>query len=216
MYNEDGAFNGCSMDALNPKIDLSSKTLSDQLTLAQDLFQGLSNYNREFLLPLLVSSNYFSKVELKRLFTNSPVDNFDSYLGLFEFNMDLLTRFFSGSLSALDDYNSRTLKKCVTAWYNTMFNCKGDKIGDFISRQSEVVSNVTELLPRAIADIEPEFGFHFERGKNPKFAETDRFFVYRIVPTNPAAKTDKGMKPLLIIPPLCPGQQYPRLSARRE
>ncbi len=205
MHNDDGAFNGCSMDALNQKIALSSKTLSDQLSMVQDLFLGLSNYNREFLLPLLISSNYFSKVELERLLTNSPVDNFDSYMGLYDFNMDLLTRFFSGSLSALDDYNSRTLKECITAWYNTIFNCRGDKIDDFISRQSEVVSNVTELLPRAIAEIEPEFGFHFERGQNPKFAETDRFLVYRIVPSDSAVETDNRMKPLLIIPPFVLG-----------
>lgn len=205
MNNDDGAFNSCSMDALNQKIALSSKALSDQLTMAQELFQGLSNYNREFLLPLLISSNYFNKVELERLLTNSPVDNFDSYMGLFEFNMDILTRYFTGSLSALDDYNTREFKKCVAAWYNTMFNCPGDKIDDFISRQSEMVSNVTELLPKAIAAIEPEYGFHFERGENPKFAETDRFIVYKIVPTDKTVTTDNSMKPVLIIPPFVLG-----------
>ena len=205
MYNDDAACKSVSMDPLDWKTASSSKTLSDQLTMVQALFQGLSSYNREFLLPLLISSNYFSKVELERVYKSTPADNFDSYMGLFEFNMDILTRYFTGSLSALDDYNTRELKKCIAAWYNTMFNCPGDKINDFISRQSEVVSNVTELLPKAIADIEPEYGFHFERGENPKFAETDRFIVYKIVPTDKTVTTDNSMKPILIIPPFVLG-----------
>lgn len=205
MHSDDAVLNRSYPVDFSQKFASSSKMFSDQMTIAQDLFQGLSSYHREFLLPLLISSKYFSKAELERLFESSPADNFESYMGLFKFNMDILTRYFSGSVAALDDYSQTRLKKWVAAWYNTIFNFEGDKIGDFISNQSERVANVAELLPKAITDIEPEYGFHFERGENPLFAETDRFMVYRIVPNDTKVATDNSMKPVLIIPPFVLG-----------
>ena len=55
--------------------------------------------------------------------------------------------------------------------------------------------------PRAIQDIEPEFGFHFERKGNIKVTETDRFILYQILPTDKKVNVKKNGKPVLILPP---------------
>jgi hypothetical protein len=60
---------------------------------------------------------------------------------------------------------------------------------------------VTKTYPQIIDDIEPEYGFHFEQGKNIKFAETDRFIVYQILPVDNKVKVREDGKPVLIIPP---------------
>lgn len=205
MHTSDVDFNCFSMETLVRNMASQSSLFADQCSTAQELFQGLSKYNNEFLLPLLTSTNYFSNVEIARWFCNSPMESFTAYMGLLEFNMDILTRYFSGSLNALDEYNSRELKKGVASWYNTLFNLKGEKLDGFVSRQSEMIFNVTKLFPKAIQDIEPEYGFHFERGENPILAESDRFIVYKIAPTDKSVKTDDHMKPVLIIPPFVLG-----------
>jgi len=205
MYTSDVDQNGVLINPLVRNIDSQSKFFSDQFTTAQALFQGLSKYNNDFMYPFLISAGYFKNVEMSRLSGNSPVENFNSYMGLLDFNMDILTRYLSGSLNALGDYNNRELKEYLISWYNTIFNLEGDKLDDFIDRQSTMISNLTKLLPQAIEDIEPEYGFHFERGNNPVLAETDRFIVYKIVPSDNSIKTDDAMKPVFIIPPFVLG-----------
>ncbi len=201
MRTSDVDFNSFSMETLVRNMASQPGFFADQVSTAQELFQGLSKYNNEFLLPLLISTNYFSNVEISRMFCKSPLESFNAYMGLLEFNIDLLTRYFAGSLNALDEYNRRELKRGVASWYNTLFNLKGEKLGGFVSRQSEMIFNVTQRFPQAIQDIEPEYGFHFERGEHPKLTESDRFIVYRIAPSDKSVKTDARMKPVLIIPP---------------
>ncbi len=201
MQTSDVDFNCFSMDTFVRNMTSQSSLWADQVSTLQELFQGLSKYNNDFLMPLLISTNYFSNVEITRLLCKSPMESYNAYMELLEFNMDLLSRYFSGSLNALDEYNSRELKKGVTSWYNTIFNLEGEKLDGFVSRQSAMISNVTKLFPQAIQDIEPEYGFHFERGENPKLAETDRFIVYRVAPSDKTVRTDGNMKPVLIIPP---------------
>jgi hypothetical protein len=60
---------------------------------------------------------------------------------------------------------------------------------------------VAKGYPKAIQNIESEFGFHFERKGNIRFAETDRFMLYQVFPTDKAVTVDESKKPLIIIPP---------------
>ncbi len=179
--------------------------VAGQIETAQNLLAGFFRYNNEFLIPFLNASLYFSDAETSAIFKNSPADNLQSYTDLFAFNLNILFRYQIGSLNAIDAYNRLELKNFVAAWYNNIFNLKGEKLDEFFSRQSEMVRNVTQKVPQAISDIEPEYGFHFESGKNIKFAETDRFFLYQILPTNPKIKIRENGKPLIIIPPFVLG-----------
>jgi hypothetical protein len=60
---------------------------------------------------------------------------------------------------------------------------------------------IAHEYPQAIRDIESQYGFHFERGQHIKVAETDRFLLYRIAPSDPAVKVEDSGKPIIILPP---------------
>ncbi|MFZ2630914.1 MAG: metal transporter [Desulfosalsimonadaceae bacterium] len=205
MDNTVGDLNKCSVDNLFQDMVSRSMAVADHVDAAQSLLTGLMKYNGDFVTPLIVSSIYFNNAEASSFFESNPHDRLQSYIELFQFNLDLLSRYLDGSLKAIDAYNSRELKHCVTALYNTIFSLKGEKLDEFISRQSEMVRNVTKSFPQAISDIEPEYGFHFERGENIKFAETDRFSLYQIMPTDPGVKIRENRKPVIIIPPFVLG-----------
>jgi hypothetical protein len=59
---------------------------------------------------------------------------------------------------------------------------------------------VTHSYPQAIQDIEPDYGFHFER-ENIKVAETDRFILYQIMPIDLKAEINQNGKPIMIVSP---------------
>jgi len=70
-----------------------------------------------------------------------------------------------------------------------------------LSRQAKMMDVMANQYPRAIKDIESEYGFHFERDNNIKIAETERYILYQISPTDPKVKVNKSGKPLIILPP---------------
>jgi len=204
MIHALGDLNKHFMDNLFQDVVSRSLTVVDHADAAQSLLTGLLKYHSDFVTPFLVSSIYFNNAEASSFESYSP-SRFQSYMGLLEFNLDLLSRYLDSSLRAIDAYNRKELKHYVTALYNSMFNLKGEKLEEFFTRQAEMVRNVTRKLPQAISDIEPEYGFHFERGKNIRFAETDRFFLYQIMPTDSKVKIREERKPVMIIPPFVLG-----------
>ncbi len=205
MYNGIVDLNNSSMDTLSEELASGSKTFADHMDAAQNLLTGLLKYNGEFSTPFFVAAVYFQAAEASAVFKNLPADTLRSYAELLKFNLDLLSRYLTSSLSAIDAYNRQELNAFVEAFYNTFFDLKGEKLDEFVSRQTKMIKNVTKKLPQAISDIEPEYGFHFERGVNIKFAETDRFFLYQIMPTDPEIKVREYGKPLIIIPPFVLG-----------
>ncbi len=205
MYHGLAELNKRSIDSLLQDMVSCSRKFTDHIDAFQNLIAGLIRYNNEFVTPFLVAGIYFSNAEASAFLKDSPADRIASYSDLLEFNLDIFSRYLAGSLKAIEAYNRRELKHCVAAWYNTVFNLKGEKLDELIFRQSEIVRNVTKKLPQAISDIEPEYGFHFERGVNIKIAETDRFFLYQILPTDRKAKVHENGKPVLIIPPFVLG-----------
>jgi hypothetical protein len=120
---------------------------------------------------------------------------------LMDFSFDISNRFFTGSMRAINDYNNREMQKAVSAFFNTLFHLEGEDIIAFLNRQSKMMDSVANTYPQAIRKIEPEFGFHFERGDNIRFAETDRFVVYQVLPTDKTVKVNESGKPIFILPP---------------
>ena len=59
---------------------------------------------------------------------------------------------------------------------------KPEDLEAFLARQTKMMDVMANRYPQAIQDIEPEYGFHFERDDNKKVAETDRFILYQILP----------------------------------
>jgi hypothetical protein len=78
---------------------------------------------------------------------------------------------------------------------------EGENLESFTARQARMAELTTHTYPNAIRSIADEYGFHFERGENIRFAETDRFILYQILPTDTSVKVREDGKPLMIIPP---------------
>ncbi len=194
---------GCLADVekFSEKILSPVQTVAGQVNAAQNCWSSFMKYMNDFVTPCLLSTNYFAGVEQAKLMKTSPLESFQSYMGLLDFSLDLTNRFLTGSMRAINDYNSREMQNAMAAWFNTFFHLEGDDITDFLNRQAKMMDSVANAYPKAIQDIEPEFGFHFERGENIKFAETDRFVVYQVLPTDKTVKVNEKGKPILILPP---------------
>ncbi|SMD10557.1 hypothetical protein SAMN02746065_1357 [Desulfocicer vacuolatum DSM 3385] len=193
------------MENLFKKIENDSKFFIEQMIAAQNLFAGFARYNNDFILPYLISTAYFSKAELSKLNMESPGEQWNAYVDLLKFNLNLLGKYFSGSMRAMDECLKKELENYIIAFCNSFSQSKGEKLDVFFARQFDMISGVGKNLPKAIKEIEPEYGFHFERRENPLFAETDRFFLYRIEPSDKKIKVNEKGKPIIVIPPFVLG-----------
>lgn len=188
-------------EKLSEKILAPVEMMTNQINAAQNCCTGFSKYLNEFMVPLLLASNYITDTEKYRIMSSSPIDSFQSYLQLLDFNLNLSSRCLTGTMRAVNDYNNREMKNALEAWFNTVFQLKGEDIPAFMNRHSEIMKGIAKIYPKAIRDIEPEFGFHFERGINIKVSETDRFILYQVVPVDNRIPVNQGGKPILILPP---------------
>jgi hypothetical protein len=182
--------------------------VANQLAVMQNYCAGYSKYLNEFLIPYLLSTNYFTHVEQGRLISASPIESYRSYMELMDFNLDLSSRSLIASMRVFNEYNKREMPNAIAALFNTFFNIhngSGEDIAAFTARQARITELVTHVYPKAIRDIESEFGFHFERGENIRFAETDRFILYQVMPTDKTVKVREDGKPVLIMPPFVLG-----------
>ncbi|MBF0209639.1 MAG: metal transporter [Desulfamplus sp.] len=184
-----------------PPFDIYLKNIS----AANNMLLGLTKYNNDFFMPLFTATLYFINVELSKLYKDPPIEQWNAYIKLLKFNMEIFSRYHSGSLGALEKFIETESKNLCAALFNTIFQCDGEKLDDFFNRQFEMVEGVTQTFPKAVKEIEPEYGFHFERNGQKPFAETKRFFVYEVLPTDKDVQINKKAKPILIIPPFVLG-----------
>lgn len=207
MFSFDCKLNGMDLD-----LDINSvknlETFSQMVRMVQNYYTGFSKYANEFTVPYLMATLYFNGVEQKKLLKTPPLECFQSYMDLLEFNMNLFSRGFQSSMKAISSYNEYEMNNAIAAVMKTFFPFiaqEGENLNDFIARQSELINMLAEDYPNAILEIEPEYGFHFERGEHELVAESDRFFLYQVAPVDKKVKIDPGKKPILIIPPFVLG-----------
>jgi hypothetical protein len=180
-------------------------TFQEALAAAQNFWAGFSKYAVDFMIPQALSMQYVGRVEQQRMMTQPWPESFAAYLKLNQFCNDLFLRAAQGSLDAVYGFQARELKRLLdgkdgvenasdiaTAW---------SKLTSFIHRQARNTDMVTNGLPEAIADVIPEYGFHFESDPQAKVAETDRFVLYRVAPTDAKVAPHPNAKPLIILPP---------------
>jgi hypothetical protein len=189
------------LENLSEKILSPAEIVMNQFNAAQNFWIGFSKYLNDFVTPYMIAANYFAGVEQSKLLTAPPMESLQSYMELLDFNLDVTSRFFTGSMRAVNDYNEREMKDAVKAWLNTLMGANGENLKTLTARQAKIMDRLTNVYPQAIQDIEPEFGFHFERGEDVKFAETDRFIVYQVLPKDKKISVNENGKPILIIPP---------------
>jgi polyphosphate kinase len=56
--------------------------VANHLTAMQNYCAGYTKYLNDFMIPFLVSTNYFSRVEQDKLLMTSPLETFQSYMDL--------------------------------------------------------------------------------------------------------------------------------------
>ena len=167
----------------------------------QMFFSGLSRSPTDFFMSYLISTQYFQNVESGRLLTMSPFDSLDAYLKIFDVNAQLMDRGMSSALDAIQSYEKEQLSAFWPALCRSLFAMDGRELKEFSDRQAEIMNAVVNAYPQAILDIEPEYGFHFETGQHELAAETDRFYLYRITPSDQNTVIREDAKPIIILPP---------------
>ena len=167
----------------------------------QTFLSGLARYTTDFFVPYLISTHYFKQAESDKLFNTTPLDNLESYLKLLDVNDDLTGRSVSSALDAVGDYARQEMGNFIQAMYQSAFALNNHDLNVFATRQAELMDRVVHVYPQMIREIEPEYGFHFERGIHPRVAETDRFNLYQIMPSDPTITVQMDAKPVCILPP---------------
>ncbi len=162
---------------------------------------GMNAYSKDFFIPFIHATSYFHQVEKERFHNEDISDSVDEYLDLFKSNIDLAQRSISGTSAMMTQYTKIEMDDFIEAVRETCTQFKFDRLSNFIQRQASLLKMVTTGYPEAIDAIEPEYGFHFERGDHPLIHETDRFLLYRVAPSLKQVKMQPGLKPVLIIPP---------------
>ncbi len=182
-------------------LDKNATAVYQLVNATQNYLTGLSKYAGDFMIPYLISTSYFKKVEDEKLSQTSPLDSLAAYLKLLDFNLNIFNRGFFGGLASINGYAQFEMGSFISAVYNTFLNMEGEDLYTFAERQARLMDLVVNIYPQAIQAIEPEYGFHFERGEHKLVAETDHFYLYRISPTDKTVKIKKSGKPVIIIPP---------------
>ena len=182
-----------------------NKTLIAQLTATAYFAQGARSYHEDFIKPLMMATEIFQKTEAARILSRNPLKTTEAYYKLFEYNNELFAKYAKGSLNISGRYAQKYLKQYLKAASATFEGKNGQQLDDFFVEKQKDLRRVIVEYPQAIKDIEPEFGFHFEKQPKSLFAETDRFILRKVLPTEPGVKTDRTMKPIIIIPPFVLG-----------
>jgi hypothetical protein len=148
----------------------------------QSYLAGMSRYTTDFFIPYLLSTSYFQREEGKRLLAAEPQESFEAYLGLLDNNIELINRSINGTKRLMEAYSRLFLDDFGEALQESFLGQNDKKLVRFTERQAALLNAVAHVYPKAIEAIEPEFGFHFERGEHVLLDETDRFLLYRVAP----------------------------------
>lgn len=173
----------------------------EHMKAVQAYWVGVFSYMNEFMTPYLIAMNSFHSMEREKFFRIPFWETIRDYIELYQFNFQIAQRGFITSFRAMNDYHLQKTTKAFSAWLNTIFDYDGEDIEQFMARQARLLEKVVYSFPRAIRYIEAEYGFHFENGGYVKTAETERFYLYQVLPLDKKVKVREHGKPILIVPP---------------
>ncbi len=173
----------------------------DEAKASQGYVNGVIKYVKEFMVPFWIALDSFVSREGEKLVRHSPDETARDYLELLQFNLQIAKKGFESSLASLNEYHLQEMSRTFSAWLNTVFDREGEDLLNVAGKKSQVMDLMVKRYPEAIRAIEPEFGFHFDDGGYIKTAETDRFFLYQVLPRDRSINVRKDGKPIVIIPP---------------
>lgn len=195
-------------EATASAVETQAKIISaslDQIRMMQTYWLGLCRYILDFMGPSFSAVESFGAMENDKLREHSPWENLQDYTGLWEFNLRLAEKGLAHGMKAIQEYHDHQLQQASRAWLNTLYHQPGEDIAAFMARQARLMELVVHEYPQAIRNIEPEYGFHFDDGNYVKTAETDRFYLYQVLPWDKSVKVRETGKPIVIIPPFVLG-----------
>jgi poly(3-hydroxyalkanoate) synthetase len=191
---------GPSELALETQAKIISASI-EQARMMQTYWVGLCRYILDFMGPSFSAIDAFSALEKEKVKEHAPWENAQDYSALWEFNLRLAEKGLAHGMKAIQDYHAHQLQQISQAWLNTLCQRDGEDIAAFMAKQARLMELVVHKYPQAIRDIEPEYGLHFDDGHYVKAAETDRFYLYQVLPRDKSVKVRKKGKPIVIIPP---------------
>jgi hypothetical protein len=165
---------------------------------------GVNKYLNEFARPFWIALNAFNTLEAKKLVQLPPWESVRDYAKLLQFSLQIAEKGLSGSIKAVQEYHLKKFDEACHAWFNTILDKAGEDgedIASFSARQLKLLNYLVYTYPEAIKNIGQEYGIHLEGGGYKIEAETDRFYLYQVLPLDPKVKVRKNGKPIIIIPP---------------
>lgn len=188
----------------DPFLGLESKNGNTFWRLARagfDYGQALADYHSDFFNSYLKAMNYFYQAETAKAIYDPPAAALPDYAKLIAFNTELAMQAVSSSMETVNDFHAAEMDKAFKALLATAAGKAGETLSDYVERISDIAEAVAYTYPQAIQEIAGEFGFHFERGGYRMIDETDRFWCYRVLPTEEDADVREDGKPILIVHP---------------
>jgi hypothetical protein len=164
-------------------------------------FLGMMRYSSGFMAPFWsVLKNWSNGGET---FSNGGASWEKSldFIELLLFEAQLTTRGAWADMSAMSQYHFREMSDVLTATQNTLLEKKDGDLVHYSARQLRLMDTVVNAYPRAVREIQSEYGLHLETDGYVKAAETERFELYQVLPTDKKVQVREHGKPILIIPP---------------
>lgn len=168
---------------------------------AQTYWYGVLKYTNEFMVPFWTALDSFLRLEQKKAMSLPIEQTAKDYLELLQFNMQIANKGLASSVTAVTDSYLRKMTEALEAMLHTIFSGNGKSLAAYTARQLQLLDLTVHTYPQAILDIEPEYGFHFDREGYVKAAETDRFELYQVLPQDSAVQVREDGKPIIILPP---------------
>jgi len=166
-----------------------------------DYCTGLMSQSKDFSSAYLTACAYFWQTEITRTCFESSPTSLESLAQLSTFNLELFYKSISGLANTLNRFSALEANEATQSLLKLMTFGDAASLNAWLDRHDQMLDSLCNHYPKAIQDIEPEYGFHFEKGNGKIQAETDRFELYQVFPSNPAIETRNDIKPVIIIPP---------------
>ena len=183
-------------------VSLTPETFSAVLNAVPNMAAAISRYAEASWLPSMLAAGYIRDVEIDKLKQSDPATTFADYLALSSFNLDLALRAVTGTMRSWSGLQQSFAKDLTNALLRLATTGRADDLFQQTVRLALIAESVAIRYPQAVREIEPEFGFHFEREDiTRKIDETDRFSLYQVLPSEPGRTVREDGKPVLILPP---------------
>lgn len=177
------------------------KAVLDQTEAVQTYWTGVVRYVSDFMAPSWNAFNSFVQAESEKVPLYSPAENVRDYEDLFRFNTKLARDGFLAGFVEMNKFFTDKVSQSYAGWMDALSGKNGNEIDNTANRHKKLANVLVHGYPKAIKAVDSEYGFHFENGGYIKFAETERFELYQVLPQDKHVQVREDGKPIIIIPP---------------